>query len=157
MTQNHVSNIWHAIDVKTYIGDYCNYSNDSKKINLSNCFFIKQSVHMTNTIADKSILTCNTTDTYSIIDTSKLPWPLDIVQKLSVVKSVIIGTVWLGVIGWSQYGHLVTINGIVTEEVLHLGCNLKYQQNCFSLFHLKCKYRLSVEFTTSKLLLQHQL
>ena len=42
-----------------------------------------------------------------------------------MVKAVVVGAVALGVVGRSENRHLVPVNGVVTEEVLHLVGHLK--------------------------------
>lgn len=57
---------------------------------------------------------------YLLVYALKLPSPLDIVKELAQVESVIVRAVRFGVVGWSQGCHLVSVDGIRTEEVLHL-------------------------------------
>lgn len=54
----------------------------------------------------------------------ELPGPLDIVEKLTLIKAVVVGAVTLSVIGGGQYRHLVAIDSIQLEEQLHFLCNL---------------------------------
>lgn len=60
-----------------------------------------------------------------LINESELTRPHNIVQELSVVVSVVIWTIRLSVIGRRNGRHFMTINGIVTEEILHFRCHLK--------------------------------
>ena len=59
------------------------------------------------------------------INDPELPRPEDIVEELPVVVSVVIRTVHLSMVGRSQGCHLMPVDGIVTEEKLHLLSNLK--------------------------------
>lgn len=63
--------------------------------------------------------------TYSLVNRLKLPQPTVIIQKLTVIKTMIIGRVSLSVVGWCQYGHLVAVDTVVSEEKLDFLCNLK--------------------------------
>jgi len=45
-----------------------------------------------------------------LINESKLPGPQDVVEKLSMIKAIVIGTVALSMVRWSQHRHLVTID-----------------------------------------------
>ena len=53
----------------------------------------------------------------------ELSLPVGGVEKLPQIESVIIRRVSLCMIGWSYRAHLVSIDGIVVEETLHLGGN----------------------------------
>lgn len=63
--------------------------------------------------------------TYSLVYCPELPQPTVIVQKLAVVKTVIIGRVSLSMVSRRHYGHLVTVDTVEPEEKLDLLCNLK--------------------------------
>ena len=66
---------------------------------------------------------------YLSINAIKLPWPLDIVQELSMVVAIVIRTVGFRVIRWRQGGHFVSIYGVTTEKVLHFVCHLMIQMS----------------------------
>ena len=51
---------------------------------------------------------------------SKLPGPLRVVEEGPVVEPVVVGAVGLRVVGWGQDGHLVAVDRVATEEMLHL-------------------------------------
>jgi len=59
-----------------------------------------------------------------LVNESKLPGPQDVIEKLSMIEAIVIGTVALSVVRWSQHSHLVTIDWVVAEEILHFFCDL---------------------------------
>ena len=59
------------------------------------------------------------------INAFELPGPLGVVEKLAQVKAVVVCGVALSVIGWGESGHLVSIDGVTTEEMLHFLSNLE--------------------------------
>ena len=61
---------------------------------------------------------------YLSINAGKLPGPRNIIEKLSVVVSVVVRAVRFSVVTRRQSCHLVSIYRIATEEVFHLVCNL---------------------------------
>jgi len=61
---------------------------------------------------------------YLLVDQLKLPRPESVVEELSVIKAVVIRTIRLCVIRRCQHRHLVSVDGVVTEKVLHLFRNL---------------------------------
>ena len=58
------------------------------------------------------------------VDSPKLPHPLYIVQERSEVKTVIIRAVALCMIRWCNCGHLVSVHGVHSEEMLHFASHL---------------------------------
>lgn len=66
---------------------------------------------------------------YLVIDNFKLPRPEGVVEELSVVMAIVVWTVTLGMVGRCQHCHLVTVDGVVTEETLHFDSNLKISQH----------------------------
>ena len=70
---------------------------------------------------------CLSLSHYLSINAIKLPWPLDVVQELSMVAAIVIRTVGFRMIRWRQGGHFVSIYGVTTEKVLHLVCHLMIQ------------------------------
>lgn len=68
--------------------------------------------------------------THSIINSFELPVPMYSVQERSVVEAVVVGTVRLCVVRRSEYCHLVTIDCVATEEVLHFFCHLENNLYC---------------------------
>ena len=63
--------------------------------------------------------------TYLLINICKLPAPRGIIEKLSEVESVVIGTIALSMIGRSQSGQFVPVDGVALEEKLDLLRNLQ--------------------------------
>merc|ERR1719228_1571376 len=61
---------------------------------------------------------------YSLVNSSKLPSPPGVVQEWSVVKPVVIRAVHLRVVAWSEGSHLVSVDGVVSEEQLDLSGHL---------------------------------
>lgn len=55
-----------------------------------------------------------------VVDGLELPAPVGAIQEGSVVESIIVGAVALGMHRRRQHGHLVSIDGIAAKEVLHL-------------------------------------
>jgi len=45
-----------------------------------------------------------------LVNESELPRPQDIVEKLSMIKAIVIRTVALSMVRWCQHCHLVTID-----------------------------------------------
>ena len=87
--------------IQNYLGSFAFVPNDSKYKNTTN------------------------NDVYLFINDHELPRPLGVVQELSVVKAVVVGAVALSVVGRGENRHLVSVNSVVSEEVLHLVCHLK--------------------------------
>ncbi len=54
-----------------------------------------------------------------VVDHTELPTPLGVVEELAVVEAVVVGAVRLGVVRRRQHRHLVAVDGVVPEEVLH--------------------------------------
>lgn len=71
--------------------------------------------------------------THLLINAMKLPGPLDVVEKLSLVKAVVVWAVTLGMIGRGQHGHLVAIDGVQLEKQLHFLRNLKKMEKVMKL------------------------
>jgi len=59
-----------------------------------------------------------------LVNGGKLPAPGVIVKELPVVKSIVIRRVALCMVRGGEHRHLVAVDGVATEEVLHLVCNL---------------------------------
>ena len=64
------------------------------------------------------------TYTNLLIDIAELPSPCCMVEKMSVIVSVVIRTVAFGVIRWRQRRHLMAVDGVTPEKVFHLLGNL---------------------------------
>jgi len=45
-----------------------------------------------------------------LVNVSELPSPQDVVEKLSMIKAIVVRTVALCVVCWGQYRHLVAID-----------------------------------------------
>lgn len=52
---------------------------------------------------------------------------MDEIQKRSVIEPIVVRTVTFGVIRRSQHGHLVSIDGVTSEEVFHFDGQLKFK------------------------------
>lgn len=58
------------------------------------------------------------------VDCVKLPFPCMIVQERSMIESIVVGTVSLGVTRWCQDSHFMTIYSITSIKVFHFICHL---------------------------------
>lgn len=54
-----------------------------------------------------------------VINGTKLPGPLDVVEEGSEVKTVVVRGIGFRVVGRSQCRHLVAVDGIEAKELLH--------------------------------------
>lgn len=68
---------------------------------------------------------------YLFIYTPELPGPRGVIEEGPQVESVVIGTVVFSVVGRSEGGHFMSVNGIRPEEMLNLGCHLVYKEYSF--------------------------
>lgn len=57
---------------------------------------------------------------YLFIYTPKLPGPCGVIKERPQVKSVVIWTVVFSMVGRSQGGHFMSVNGIHPEEMFNL-------------------------------------
>ena len=62
--------------------------------------------------------------THMFVDDAELPRPEHVVEELTMIVTIVVGTVRLGVIRRRQCRHLVTIDRVVTKEELHFVGNL---------------------------------
>ena len=89
-----------------------------------------------------------------LINVSELPRPRDVVEKLPMIKAIVIRAVDLGMVGWRQHCHLVTIDGVAAEEMLHFVCNLQ-QFKTRPLRHCSGHYDTALATTTLLRPLRH--
>ena len=84
---------------------------------------------------------------YLIINDSELPRPQHIVEELSVVMSVVIGTVCLSMVTRGHHRHLVTVDRVVTEKQLHFLSHLQAPRLIVNRLHNKdvCAWSFSKE------------
>ena len=57
----------------------------------------------------------------------KLPGPISRIEKLPMIKTIVVRRVSLGKIGRCERGHLVTIDRVAHKEILDLIGDLKQQ------------------------------
>ena len=62
--------------------------------------------------------------THMFVDDAELPGPQHVVEELTMIVTIVVGSVRLGVIRRRQCRHLVTIDRVVTKEELHFVGNL---------------------------------
>ncbi len=55
-----------------------------------------------------------------VVDRPELPRPARVVEEGPVIEPVVVRTISLGVVGRSKDSHLVSVDGVVPEEQLHL-------------------------------------
>lgn len=59
-----------------------------------------------------------------VVDRPELPRPARVVEEGPVIEPVVVRTVSLGVVGRGKDSHLVSVDGVVPEEQLHLVSDL---------------------------------
>jgi len=57
-----------------------------------------------------------------------------IIEKWTVIESIVVGTVCFRMAGWGQYCHFVTIYGVTPVKVFHLIGHLKSDDSFFTFF-----------------------
>ena len=63
-----------------------------------------------------------------MIDLLELVLPSCIIQELSQIKPIVVGTIVFAVVSGRQYGTLVSIDGIKPKKLLDLLSNLSWSQ-----------------------------
>lgn len=58
-----------------------------------------------------------------LVDFFELHFPGSIIEELSQIEAIVVGTVAFCVVGRSQNGSLVSVLGVVVEEAFYLLCN----------------------------------